>query len=288
MHQRHPLLEHAIDYAGLFPPATLPVIEAAARYAEHAGSEDAWALGRFVVPVSRLDDLAAALPRFPERWPIAVTLGATPNREVPVITEAEARHPRLRIEAVEGRAADGSEALALLRVLPDRYARFVELPLDPDPEPAIALIAAAGGGAKFRTGGVVPDAFPDPDALLRALAAAVRRGAPFKCTAGLHHPVRGRYRLTYEAGSALAPMYGYLNVLVAAAALLDGWPLSEVRAILLEERPTAFALSGQGVAWRDRWIPAGTTSALRRDLFWGFGSCSFREPMDELGEIPVA
>ena len=52
-----------VDYAGLFPPAALAMAEAARRYAAYLGSPEAWMLGRFVVPVERLDELAdAAMP----------------------------------------------------------------------------------------------------------------------------------------------------------------------------------------------------------------------------------
>src|SRR5215216_2608933 len=54
------LLQDAIDYAGLFPPAQLDMSGAVAEYASYLGSVDAWALGRFVAPVARLDELVAA------------------------------------------------------------------------------------------------------------------------------------------------------------------------------------------------------------------------------------
>ena len=50
------LLEGLVDYAGLFPPAALPMAEAVANYATYLDSADAWALGRFVVPATRLED----------------------------------------------------------------------------------------------------------------------------------------------------------------------------------------------------------------------------------------
>src|SRR5438105_13295520 len=56
----HALLAGAIDYAGLFPPATLDMRDAVARYADYRGTAEAWALGRLVLPLSRVDELAAA------------------------------------------------------------------------------------------------------------------------------------------------------------------------------------------------------------------------------------
>jgi len=50
------LLTGLIDYAGLYPPAKLPMDEAVDNYAEYLRSPQAWLLGRFVCPVSRLEE----------------------------------------------------------------------------------------------------------------------------------------------------------------------------------------------------------------------------------------
>ena len=51
------LLTGAIDYAGLFPPAGLPMSEAVINYAMYRNSNYHWMLGRFVLSVAQLDDL---------------------------------------------------------------------------------------------------------------------------------------------------------------------------------------------------------------------------------------
>ena len=51
------LLHEVVDYAGLFPPAALPIDEAAEHYATYRASDEAWMLGRFVVPAGRLAEL---------------------------------------------------------------------------------------------------------------------------------------------------------------------------------------------------------------------------------------
>jgi hypothetical protein len=59
------LLSSAIDYAGLFPPANLSMPQAVANYAAYRAGEQAWALGRFIVPVARLNEFVAALDALP-------------------------------------------------------------------------------------------------------------------------------------------------------------------------------------------------------------------------------
>ena len=51
-----PLLRDLIDYAGLFPPASLSILQSVANYDAYARSKWNWMLGRFVVPIARLGD----------------------------------------------------------------------------------------------------------------------------------------------------------------------------------------------------------------------------------------
>lgn len=56
------LLEHLVDYAGLFPPAALTMQDAVRNYARYGEGEYAWALGKFVVPQARATEVP---PEFP-------------------------------------------------------------------------------------------------------------------------------------------------------------------------------------------------------------------------------
>src|SRR3974390_3223737 len=62
-------LEGIIDYAGLFPPADLPLDQALANYLRYRREPESWMLGRFICPAGRLkeltifqDEIAAAGP----------------------------------------------------------------------------------------------------------------------------------------------------------------------------------------------------------------------------------
>ena len=52
-------LEHLIDYAGMFPPARLPMSDAYRQYVGLAAASESWMLGRFVCPAAKLGDLLA-------------------------------------------------------------------------------------------------------------------------------------------------------------------------------------------------------------------------------------
>src|SRR5688500_17829356 len=51
------LLTNVIDYAGLFPPAELPLDESIRNYARYRDEPEAWMLGRFICPAARLTEL---------------------------------------------------------------------------------------------------------------------------------------------------------------------------------------------------------------------------------------
>src|SRR5438045_204787 len=60
------LLAGIVDYAGLFPPARLPLEEAVRNFVRYGGESDAWMLGRFVLPAARLAELAPLASLFPD------------------------------------------------------------------------------------------------------------------------------------------------------------------------------------------------------------------------------
>jgi hypothetical protein len=286
------LLAGSIDYAGLFPPAGLDMPTSVRRYAEYRGHPDAWALGRFVVPVARLAELepeaAELAPATPaEPWRLSALLGADFARELEALGEFNCRHaaagaPALSADVVEGRA-DSVEAIDRLLAAVPRWAQaYVEIPLDRDPAPLVAAIARRGGRAKVRTGGVTPDAFPAAEAVARFLRACTAAGVPFKATAGLHHPLRAEYRLTYAADSPRGIMFGFLNVFLAAAFLRHGMGDADVVRLLEERAPDAIRFSDDAVEWRGHRLDHAAIAAARTAGIAAFGSCSFTEPADEL------
>jgi hypothetical protein len=285
------LLGEAIDYAGLFPPARLGMGEAIRAYEDALSSPDSWALGRFVVPAGRLEEFAGlAGVRASTPWRLAATLGPSWDDDLSAIMSFPLRCPPSRavVDSVEFGAESMDELRAGLRRIPNTYTRFAELPLHSDLRSPLRLLAGQRASAKFRTGGTVPEAFPSTDQLLVALAAAVAEGVPFKCTAGLHHLTRGTYRLTYEPGAASGWMNGYLNVMLATAALVGGMGTVNAHAVLVEEDPSAFVLDADGIRWNAVRFDGRLLDTLRTRGLTSFGSCSFREPMDELRHLGAA
>ena len=139
---------------------------------------------------------------------------------------------------------------------------------------------------KVRTGGVSADVFPSAGDLVRFIRAAHEARVPFKATAGLHHPLRAEYRLTYEPNSACGTMFGFLNLFLAAAFVGAGLDDDDAAVRLLEERdPAAIRFTLDGAEWRGRRLDFESIRRARESGIVSFGSCSFTEPIGDLQSL---
>ena len=130
-------------------------------------------------------------------------------------------------------------------------------------------------------GGIVPEAFPQSGDVVDWLQLAADRRIAFKATAGLHHPIRSRHRLTYAPDSACATMHGFINFFCAAAFIHFGNQVSAI-AVLEEEDPGAFRVSSDAIAWREHQWTTEQVRTIRQEFFTSYGSCSFVEPLQDL------
>jgi hypothetical protein len=284
------LLAGVVDYAGLFPPAGRTMAAAVAEYEAARAGDHAWMLGRFVVPAARLPELADALASLPAtraEWRLSAIVRDGVDDDaaaVATLNDALSRH-RARVDTVEARPAalDGIDWLAAQ--FGAGIDLYVEVTPGADAERWLERIAERGLRAKVRTGGVTADACPAPAVLAGFLAATVRHKVTFKATAGLHHAVRGAYRLTYEPGASQAPMYGYLNVLLATAALRAGRPVATAEVLLQLTDATTLEFTADAVLWGSERFPLSMLRDTRSHHLVSFGSCSFQEPVDEFDAL---
>lgn len=281
------LLGRLIDYAGLFPPAALAMGPAVAEYEASRRGPDAWALGRFVLPAARLTEFADAAAAVPTArgWTLSVLLGEDLSTDLTHLEQfrvAQDGGTAHVVDAVEFKAGTVAAVYERTALVPPRLARFVEIPVQDDPLPLVEAIAHGGAAAKIRTGGVTTDAFPSPEQVVRFVRACAQRHIAFKATAGLHHPLRGQYPLTYAPDSAAAPMYGYLNVFLVAAFVRRGLDDAAAVRLLVETDADAFTITDAGILWGGHTVTVADLADTRRHAALGFGSCSFREPLDDL------
>jgi hypothetical protein len=299
------LLAGLVDYAGLFPPASLSMAEVAANYAAYRQSPDAWVLGRLIVPVARLHELTEFLstqgmppgrrgvhdpsPGFAaapdaRSWRISALAGKDIADDARRIAAWNASVRDAVVDTVELRTSSPEMLLEGASALQD-FTTYVEFPLDEDVSPYLDAIARTGLRAKIRTGGVTPEAFPTSAHIARFLRGCADRNLAFKATAGLHHPLRDSYRLTYAPDSPCGDMFGFLNVFVAAAFARKGLPERELIGVLEERNSSTLQFHHHGIRWRDEEIDAQRLADVRTSFAIAFGSCSFREPIDDLHSL---
>lgn len=303
------LLEGLVDYAGLFPPADLDLAPALDRYRQHRAGGEAWMLGPFIVPVGQLGAIEAIRSEQPDSplslsvlvgppasdtgdaWLTAATdaLGETRAWRQRGTVQAEAFEARVPASLAHDAdaladALGAFEAAARDSARPIRLA--VEVPFLTDPAaagPMAQAVADANGRAerpafalKLRCGGVTPDLVPSVDQLAAAIDAALQSGAPFKATAGLHHP------LPNHDEAVGARMHGFLGVFGGATlARLHGLGRDDLAEILDDADPDAWSVD-DGLRWRSLRASAAEVADARAQAALSFGSCSFDEPRDDL------
>ena len=202
----HALLHTIVDYAGLFPPASLSMDAAVANYAAYRNDPHAWMLGRFVVPVSRLDELTKAVatlkgPKEEHHWRLSALVGEDVVVDAATINAFNAASRGLVIDAAEVKASTAVAIRRIAAAIPREIKTYVEIPVAEDPRALIGVVAEHKLRAKIRTGGVTPETFPPVEHIARFIRECYTVGTGFKATAGLHHPLRSTRALTYQENS---------------------------------------------------------------------------------------
>src|SRR4029450_167778 len=185
-----------IDDASLFPPAGQPLPTAVSGHRRHRHGVYAELVSRFLCPASRLQELRSHLAE-DDRFDVGIILD-TGIDGLRTVLKLSAADPRLKLTVLDMPVpSDGDQAAAVhhtvhalaklphqvaalvipappdvhraaavhhpahaLANLPHQVAAFVELPRMYGWRDALSLVAARGYGAKRRTGGLFPDAFP--------------------------------------------------------------------------------------------------------------------------------
>jgi hypothetical protein len=240
------------------------------------------------VPAFRLGELSEALRINEDNEPLmlSVVLGSDTARDLAAIEGFRHDEPQARIAALELKAGATRDLPSVLAEVPVTLPRYVELPVPELDAAALEVIGDAGAFAKLRMGGITPAAIPEVAVVLDFLERAVAQQLAFKATAGLHHALGGTYSLTYTANAPRGELYGFMNLLLASAVLWQGGSRDQAGAALLERNSAAIRFSGSSLLWCSLSFTAPMLQQLREGFFHSFGSCSFREPLDELAAGP--
>jgi hypothetical protein len=301
-------IDRLIDYAGLFPPARLPMDQAVSVFSAARQGPYGEILARFICPAGRLADFeqAAAGCLRAERggWQVsALAQGGTDRASFELSLNddlaAVSRFPQspelaCRVDAIEMRLPERADPAQLIDAAVSALAAttlrpFFEIPWSAGGnflEEALRAIQRSAArfpagqsapGAKIRTGGVTADQVPGCDRVAEFIAACRRHGVAMKATAGLHHAVRAPDE---QVG---ATQHGFLNVFTAAvAACVHGAGEDTLIEILACPDAQEFRFDDQAMNWRGLRLEARQIEQARRQFAVSYGSCSLDEPIDDL------
>ncbi|MDQ6935169.1 MAG: hypothetical protein M3130_07785 [Actinomycetota bacterium] len=278
-------LQALVDDAAMFPPGNAPLDRAVAEHYQHRRATYAELVGGFVASDRVLPELLALLSTEPDEPASRIDLKLVVTGGAGAIEPAvgwATRSERIRLTGLEIALRDEEDlahnARRMIAAVDALEADLADVPVYVEPPrnqgspthgwlAALDELAARELRLKFRTGGVTADAFPGVEELAGWIDAALDRETAFKCTAGLHHAI------TCPDPQTGATQHGFLNVLLATRASLDGEnPASVLADTDLRERLRAADLDA--LAGARRW-------------FVSFGSCSIVVPRDELAELDL-
>jgi hypothetical protein len=320
-HSIQPFLTGIIDYAGLYPPASLSLEDAFSKYIDHTSSRNSWMLSRFVAGTKYLSELSELVQKHPDApIPFPVAVAAAPSDSLDAFKDVVRDTKRSILEVVEG--SDKQVVVPSLEIklptalfehsntslleeaigfISDEFASSPDLPKEVffeisgfsfNKEYADMITKAlsdqtAGNplsviGFKIRCGGVEAFHFPPTGYLAHAISVSFQKEIPLKFTAGLHHPVR------HYNDSVSTKMHGFLNVFGSAMLCYNSsLSKSEIQNMLEDEDPNNFVFSESGFSWKSHSITVDEVQNLRSLYVTSFGSCSFEEPIEDLQELAL-
>ncbi len=304
----HYFLNNLIDYAGLFPPAKLPLSSAITNYVQYKKSEDAWMMGPFVISISQLGALHPYMDKFTKDFPLVISATGTRSGSLQEF-EGQLKEDFQKMDSFSGRYTDIAKVGFLEVPLPNSVPNKKELDIiskesskrnlvtfcevntlmeDWKPHVVATLEAIASYnkktgsklGIKLRMGGIKAEMFPDFSRIATIISKCRDLNLSLKFTAGLHHPIR-MYREEVKGY-----MHGFLNVFIGGMlAHVYGFKEEKIEEILGDESPFNFRFSESFIMWKDYKIDNDEIQKLRETYFLSYGSCSFDEPREELKEI---
>jgi hypothetical protein len=275
-----------VDDAAMFPPGNAP-LEQAVR--DHRGHRTAWyadLVGPLLVPAARVPDMLdyVAGQGFSEPLVVGVVSpgGLDPARAALAATRNRSEVTVVAVElplAADDEVAPAWAGLADASTSNGPRAVWWELDREGPLREQLGRLAGAArtagpGGAKLRTGGPDPSAFPAESELAAFLRHAIDRDLTFKLTAGLHHALR---RTDDTPRPVPLEQHGVLNILCAVKAALNGAEEDELTEVLSERDAAPLVGRTHGMSEAD-------ASVIR--AFWSsFGCCGVTDPIGELAEL---
>lgn len=315
------LLSGIVDYAGMFPPASLTLADALEHYANHRGGPYKWMLSRFICPAGKLGEIHPAELRGADKaspWRLAIIGrgGADLDSFLQALQDDLAAVREFLARAAGSAVVETFEVklpITMMTGEPQRLSQLLDRSAEAQSGQLTALITL------FLE---IAVQLPDPSRLGETMSSirtfnerSARRGiSPYGVkirTGGVEagafptcEQVAAFIRLCREFGVAFKAtaglhhplrhhdasigtmMHGFLNVFVAAAlAHALNSDLSTLVEVLESQKIEDFDFTAGGLRWRELEVSTQQVQAARTNFAVSYGSCSFDEPVQKLQEL---
>lgn len=315
-------LKEIIDYAGLFPPAKLPLDPAIQNYSSYRKSDDAWMLSRFIIPASQLnelepyqdslfsekvsfdfsvlgkgtetvdefnkqlDEIVSAINRFHETHGDRVT---TDILEIKIPREAVFANDTALLLDVFAKAAD---RMSESEKLPDYV--FLEGYFEENWKKDISHIleTLSRHNENNSAGNFRYSAFKMRCGGVEAHMFPSTEQVGFAINRAKEQNIAMKFTaglhhpVRHYADSVQTKMHGFFNVFGGAMlSYAHDFSDEELLEILNEEDADHFSFTDNEFLWKDLKISTEEITELRETALISFGSCSFNEPREDLQQL---
>lgn len=313
-----------IDYAGLFPPAKLPLAEAFKNYVQYVQGGDRWMLSHFIISVNQLEALSSLLPQY--------TVPPTPFL-LSVLGRASTHSDTfLKDLALDLQIINNFQQQHQAKIMVDMFEGKLPTDLIPNTDKIHTLLLSVAElfregfkSTKIKT--ILPfyEVMPasnwhkTAEATIKAMAAynqnpnqtlisqigfKLRCGgveaAAFPSTARVafiiaacrdaNIPLKAtaglHHPIRHFNETVQTKMHGFINVFGSALlAYQHHLDEAQIKNILEDETSTHFKFDNNGFGWQDLTIANSDIVNLRQKALISYGSCSFDEPREDLKQL---
>lgn len=324
-HSIQPFLSEILDYAGLYPPASLSLDDAFDKYIQHTQSNHSWMLSKFVAGTNYLKDLQELVHTHDQSpQPFLITAVAAPSDSLESFKKVMDQTKAIILDVVQDSTKE-IKVPSLEIKLPEIFFKNSDLPSVQE-----AIRYAAN---EFKTADTLPDhiffeisGFSFDSSYSKLLVDALHQhnknleaaddsqycfsGFKIRCggveafqfpptdylAQAISYSTKSKVPLKFTAGlhhsvrhyndSVSTKMHGFLNVFGATLlAFSSELKVSDIQTMLEDEDADHFSFTDKFFSWMKTTISLEELHMLRSLYVTSFGSCSFEEPVEDLQEL---
>jgi hypothetical protein len=318
------LITNLIDYAGLFPPASLPLNEAYKNYIRYINESDEWILSKFICPAKQLSSLAELIKEDDNDKSFSISVlgrgGANAEEfikgtaeDVVLITQfLQQRKQKSLPDAFEVRFPEdlilennidamyevmNSAAAVCKENIPFPVKIFFELPLKNDWKASVNNFAAAlkkhneyfGQDKNFpRSGLKLRTGGVEASAFPSVEQVAYVINTCYENQLPVKFTAGLHHPVRHYNDSVKTRMHGFLNIFGAAVLLYGNDLLEEdLVNIISDEQAGNFKFDDEFFRWKEFKAPLQVIENARKNFAISYGSCSFDEPREDLHSLKL-